>query len=301
MDATAIGRVRAFNRTVAERIGALTDEFLGRGRPMGESRILWEIGAGGAEVRELRARLGLDSGYASRVLRALERDGLVTVLPSAGDRRVRRVRLTAAGRAEGAELDRRAAVVASSFLDPLAESERVRLLEAMAEVERLLRASMVSVGIEDPNASDSRWCIEQYFTELNRRFKAGFDPARSISADAAELTLPAGLLMVARLRGKPIGCGALKLHHGAAAELKRMWVNPEMRGLGIGRRILHELESQARKRRVRVLHLETNGTLTEAIALYTASGYAEVPAFNDEPYADHWFEKRLDIQPRSKA
>ena len=296
-----IKQVREFNRTVAERIGALTDEFLGRARPMGESRALWEIGPGGAEVRELRARLGLDSGYASRVLRGLQREGLVTIASSPEDRRVRKVRLTRAGRAERSELERRADRVAESFLAPLSEAQRARLVDAMTDVERLLRASMVTIDVEDPRTPDARWCIGQYFTELDQRFDAGFDPARSISADAHELTPPAGLLLVARLRGRPVGCGALKLHRGAPAELKRMWVAPDVRGLGLGRRLLHELEAHARRLRVRVLHLETNGSLTEAIHLYRASGYREVPAFNDEPYAHHWFEKRLDIQVRSKV
>jgi DNA-binding MarR family transcriptional regulator/GNAT superfamily N-acetyltransferase len=293
MDRAAIDRVRTFNRTVAERIGALTDEFLGRGRPMGQSRALWEIGTDGVEMRELRSRLGLDSGYASRVLGALERQGLVTVAPSPEDRRVRRVHLTASGRMERAELDRRAESVAESFLVPLSHSQRSKLLAAMTEVERLLRASMVGIAIEDPSTPDARWCIEQYFAELDRRFDSGFDARLSISADAHELTLPAGLLLVARLRGKPVGCGALKLHGRQPADLKRMWVAPELRGVGLGRRLLFELESRARKHRVRILHLETNGSLTEAVQLYRASGYREVPAFNDEPYAHHWFEKRL--------
>lgn len=293
MDRAAIDRVRTFNRTVAERIGALTDEFLGRGRPMGQSRALWEIGTDGVEVRELRARLGLDSGYASRVLGALERQGLITVAPSPEDRRVRRVHLTASGRMERVELDRRADSVAESFLVPLSHSQRSKLLAAMTEVERLLRASMVGIAIEDPSTTDARWCIEQYFAELDRRFDSGFDARLSISADADELTLPAGLLLVARLRGRPVGCGALKLHGRQPAELKRMWVAPELRGVGLGRRLLLELESRARKHRVRILHLETNGSLTEAVQLYRASGYREVPAFNDEPYAHHWFEKRL--------
>lgn len=293
MDRPAIDRVRTFNRTVAERIGALTDEFLGRGRPMGQSRALWEIGTDGVEMRELRSRLGLDSGYASRVLGALERQGLVTVAPSPDDRRVRRVHLTASGRMERAELDRRADSVAESFLVPLSHSQRSKLLAAMTEVERLLRASMVGIAIEDPSTPDARWCIEQYFAELDRRFDSGFDARLSISADAHELTLPAGLLLVARLRGRPVGCGALKLHDGQPAELKRMWVAPELRGVGLGRRLLLELESRARKHRVRILHLETNSSLTDAVQLYRASGYREVPAFNDEPYAHHWFEKRL--------
>src|SRR5919204_2635266 len=106
-DAAAVDQVRRFNRLVAERIGAVSDQFLGRGRPMGESRTLWEVGPAGAEVRELRARLGLDSGYTSRVLQSLERQGLISVQPSPADRRVRYVQLTAAGRAEWTALDQR--------------------------------------------------------------------------------------------------------------------------------------------------------------------------------------------------
>ena len=260
---------------------------------MGEARTLWEIGPEGTEVRALRAQLGLDSGYTSRVLRSLEQQGLVTVDTSPGDRRVRRVHLTEAGLAERAELDRRSDDVARSILEPLSDGQRARLVTSVTEVERLLRASMVRIAIEQPTTPDARWCIEQYFSELNARFEAGFDPSLSISADAQELTPPAGILLVARLRGRPVGCGALKLHPGAPAELKRMWVASEARGLGLGRRLLQELERHARDTGVDVLRLETNRALTEAIALYRSSGYCEVEAFNDEPYAHHWFEKRL--------
>lgn len=293
MPADEIQLVRAFNRTVAERIGALGDGFLGRDRPMGASRTLWEIGSKGADVRELRARLGLDSGYMSRVLRSLEHEGMITVDASPRDSRVRRVRLTAAGRAERAELERRSNEVARSFLSPLNSSQRARLVEAMTNVERLLRASMVTFGIEDPTTPDARWCIGQYFAELKARFEAGFDPSLGISAEAHELTPPAGELLVARLRGRAIGCGALKLHDGAPAELKRMWIAPDARGLGLGRRLLAELERHAGAAGARVVHLETNGNLKEAIQLYRSSGYREVAAFNDEPYAHHWFEKRI--------
>src|SRR4051794_41082900 len=293
MDDESIRQVRRFNRTVAERIGAVTDRFLGRGRPMGESRTLWEIGPEGVEVRALRARLGLDSGYTSRVLRSLERQGLVSVETSLDDRRVRRVHLTEAGLAERAELDRRADDVAWSFLESLREGQRARLVAAMADVERLLEASLVHIAREDPTTPDARWCIEQYFAELNQRFEAGFDPSLSISADAHELMPPAGALLVARLRERPIGCGALKLHPGAPAELKRMWVSPEARGLGLGRRLLEALEAYARGAGAEIVHLETNGSLREAIQLYRSSGYREVDPFNDEPYAHHWFEKRL--------
>jgi DNA-binding MarR family transcriptional regulator/GNAT superfamily N-acetyltransferase len=293
MDRRAVQQIRGFNRTVAQRIGALTDSFLGRGRPMGESRTLWEIGPGGTEVRRLRERLGLDSGYMSRVLRSLERQGLISVKPGRDDARVRYVEVTRKGRAERAELDRRADQVAWSFLEPLDEGQRSKLVAAVSEVDRLLRVSMVNFEITDPTTSDARWCIDQYFSELSARFESGFDPSLTISADAHELTPPAGLLLLARLGGEPVGCGALKFHRGKPAELKRMWVAPQARGLGLGRRLLSELERHARHAHVSVVRLETNRTLKEAIQLYRSSGYREVPAFNDEPYAHHWFEKKL--------
>jgi DNA-binding MarR family transcriptional regulator/predicted GNAT family N-acyltransferase len=294
MDRAALQQVRGFNRTVAERIGAVTDRFLGRGRPMGESRVLWEIGLEGAEVRELRARLGLDSGYTSRVLGSLGRQRLIRLEKSPDDGRVRHVYLTDAGRADRAELDRRSDEVAWSCLEPLTGDQRARLVAAMAEVERLLRASMVRLAIEDPARPDARWCIEQYFSELKARFEAGFDPASSISAAAHELVPPAGALLIARLREQPVGCGAVKLHPGAPAELKRMWVAPEARGLGLGRRLLLELERYAQQAGAHIVRLETNRALKEAIQLYRSSGYREVPAFNNEPYAHHWFEKQLN-------
>ena len=150
MDAASIQQVRSFNRAVVARVGALNDHFLGRDRPVGEARLLWEIGREGAEVRELRGRLGLDSGYVSRLLRSLETTGLVSVDESAADRRVRRARLTAAGLAERAELDRRSDELAAHILAPLSESQRTRLVTAMAEVERLLNASLVTIESEDP-------------------------------------------------------------------------------------------------------------------------------------------------------
>ena len=293
MDDPSVSTVRRFNREVAGRIGALSDHFLGRARPMGEARTLWEIGPDGIDVRALRAILGLDSGYLSRVLRSLERQHLVRVGPGSPDRRTRRVVLSARGRSERQELDRRSDALAGEILEPLTDRQRADLLASMTVVERLLRASQVRFAVEAPGSADAQWSIGQYFAELDARFEGGFDPARSISADVRELTPPAGLLVLARVHGRPIGCGALKLHEVAPAEVKRMWIAPTDRGSGLGRRLLAELEGHARAAGVEVLRLETNATLGEAIALYRSAGFAEVAAFNDEPYAQHWFEKRL--------
>jgi DNA-binding MarR family transcriptional regulator/GNAT superfamily N-acetyltransferase len=293
MDEDAVRGVRSFNRTVTQRIGALSDEYLARGQSLGASRVLWEIGPDGSDARSLRSRLDLDSGYLSRLLRLLEQDGLVKVEPDRTDRRVRTVRLTRAGRAERAVLDRRSDDLARSLLAPLNASQRARLLEAMEVVERLLTAGLVEIGVEDAASDAARFCIESYFDELDARFDAGFDPRQSISADAVELTEPAGLFLVARLRDEPIGCGALKLHGRGPAEIKRMWVAAPARGLAVGRRILNELEVQAMARGVKVVRLETNRSLGEAIGLYRSASFVEVDPFNDEPYAHHWFEKRL--------
>jgi DNA-binding MarR family transcriptional regulator/GNAT superfamily N-acetyltransferase len=293
MDSALIESVRRFNRTVTQRIGALDDSFLASGRPLGQARVLWEIGPDGTRVRALRSRLGLDSGYLSRILRALEADGLIVISPDANDRRVRTVRLTPAGLAERAELDRRSDEMATAIMRPLTGRQRDRLAAAMNEAERLLTASMIRVAATDPRHPDAHQCLRAYFTELSQRFDSGFDPARSIPADDQDLTPPAGVLLVATLRGDPVGCGALKYHGDAPAEVKRMWVSPAVRGLGLGRRLLADLEDSAAAHGVRVLRLETNRSLTEAISLYRSAGYREVSAFNQEPYAHHWFEKTL--------
>jgi DNA-binding MarR family transcriptional regulator/GNAT superfamily N-acetyltransferase len=293
MDELTIGRVRSFHRTLTQRIGALNEEYLTRSRPLGASRVLWEIDEGGTEVRGLRARLDLDAGYLSRLLRRLEAEHLVYVEPAPEDKRTRVVRLTPSGRGERRELDKRSNELALSMLDPLSQRQRSTLVEAMATVERLITSGQVRITVEQPASDAAQFCLRSYFTELDARFDAGFDPDASVPAPANELVEPSGLLLVARLKGAPVGCGALKFHGDEPAELKRMWVSADARGLGVGRRILLELEAHARTRGVTALRLETNRNLTEAIGLYRSAGYREVPAFNREPYAHHWFEKSL--------
>ncbi|MGW3043513.1 bifunctional helix-turn-helix transcriptional regulator/GNAT family N-acetyltransferase [Kitasatospora sp. NPDC001159] len=288
-----IGQVRRFNRTVTERVGVLHDHYLGQGRPIGEARLLWEIGEQGQDVRRLRDRLGLDSGYVSRLLRSLETDGLVTVEPQPRDRRVRTVRLTDAGRAERAALDTRSDELAASLLEPLNTTQRARLVAAMAEVDRLLTAATVTLDTVDPDHPDAQYCLCSYYAEIQERFDTGFDPARSLLPDAGELRPPRGQFLVARLHGEPIGCAGLKLPPDAPGEIKRMWVAPQARGLGLGRRFLAELEARAARHGRTVLRLDTNKALTAAIGLYHSYGFQEVAAFNDEPYAHHWFEKRI--------
>jgi DNA-binding MarR family transcriptional regulator/N-acetylglutamate synthase-like GNAT family acetyltransferase len=288
-----IAQVRRFNRMVTQTIGALQQDYLGRRRPMGESRLLFEIGESGATASELRSRLGLDSGYLSRLLRSLERQALVTTRPSAEDRRIRRADLTMAGLAELGALNRGSDELAQSILSPLNERQRQRLADAMAEVERLLSASAVEIAAEPATGAAARYCLSEYYRELEDRFDTGYDPALSLVPSLEEFAPPRGIFLIARLHGQPIGCGGLKPISSEAAYLKRMWIAPEARGLGLARRMLRALEDRARAMNYSLVRLETNKTLTEAQQLYRSSGYNEVAAFNDEPYAHHWFEKRL--------
>jgi GNAT superfamily N-acetyltransferase len=154
---------------------------------------------------------------------------------------------------------------------------------------------MVEVAPIDPADPTARHCLQAYFAELDRRFETGFDPALSVLPDAAEMRPPAGLFLVASLAGEPIGCGGLKFNADATAYIKRMWVADSARGLGVGRRLLGELERQAAGHGAQAVRLETNNALTEAISLYRSAGYVEVAPFNDEHYAHHWFEKQLVI------
>ena len=166
--------------------------------------------------------------------------------------------------------------------------EALRRVATSAEVERSL-----AIAAELPASAEARACLEAYFRELADRFEEGYDPASDLSAPAEDLAPPSGLFVLARLRGEPVGCGALKRIDAATGEIKRVWTAPPARGLGVARRILHRLEAEAGKMGFAVLRLDTNKALTEAHALYLGEGYREVACFNDNPYAHRWFEKRL--------
>jgi DNA-binding MarR family transcriptional regulator/ribosomal protein S18 acetylase RimI-like enzyme len=293
MSTQQVDGVRRFNRLVTLRVGALDDHFLGRGRPLGASRVLYEIGSGGAELRELRRRLGLDAGYVSRLIGSLQREGLVRLERSAGDRRVRMARLTSAGQREVRAMNRRSDRAAADLLGKLPPPHRDRLVSAMGEVHRLLRLAGFRIERRPPGSAAAQRCVACYFEELNRRFEAGFDPDASLPAEDGDLVPPAGAFLVGFIDGEPVACGAVKTIGAGVGSLKRMWVADDVRGLGIGRRMLEALEAEARTLGLRTLRLETNRALAEAITLYRQSGYQEVERFNDDPYAHHWFEKRL--------
>lgn len=293
MDADQIRQVRLFGRQVTQRLGALQDSYLSRGRPLGEARLLFEIGIEGRAVRDLRTLLDLDSAYLSRLLRSLESQGLVRVAQQADDARVRRAELTEKGRAEFDRYDSLSNEMAASILSLLDSPRRSRLVAAMDEVRRLLGTASIEVAVVPPQDKQARWCLDHYFRELQARFDDGFDKTLGKNLSDAEMAPPAGWFLVARSNGMPVGCAALVRLDTQSAEIKRMWTAPSARGRGVARRMLGELERLAREAGCRKVFLDTNRALTEAQTLYRRQGFLETARYNDNPYADFWFVKNL--------
>jgi GNAT superfamily N-acetyltransferase len=157
------------------------------------------------------------------------------------------------------------------------------------------------VRIEPVSAAsvEARVLVALYVDEIAASFPAGFDPDASVSADPDELTPPRGVFLVVRADdGNPVGCGAVKLLDPQAtgpktAEIKRMWLAPAARGQGLGQKLLDALEDAARGLGATQGRLDTNDLLGAAMALYRNAGWEEIPAYNDNVYATHWFGKAL--------
>lgn len=149
----------------------------------------------------------------------------------------------------------------------------------------------ILIAPERPDSPDARTCLQAYVGEMNERL--GFDPSQSVPMQDGDMLPPAGILLVARRGAQAIGCCALKIQGSGLGEVKRLWIHPAARGLGVGRRLLVSVEDYARGRGLSQLRLDTHASLTEARSLYASIGYAEVAPFNDNRYADHWYEKSL--------
>ena len=154
-------------------------------------------------------------------------------------------------------------------------------------------ADRLALRETDPRDPAARQCLEQYYAELSRRFAGGFDVSRSRDPDAAAMLAPVGGFWVAIADEWPLGCVGLKRFDAEVAEIKRLWVSPAARGMGLGRRLMAEAEARARELGVAALRLDTNSALPEASALYRKMGWTEIARFNDDPYPDLFFEKRL--------
>ncbi|MGC4109386.1 MAG: GNAT family N-acetyltransferase [Nocardioides sp.] len=285
--------LRRFNRAWSQRVGLLEESYLGQGRSLGASRLLFEMGPEGAGVLDLRRRLGLDSGYLSRLLHGLEEAGLVQVRADPVDRRRRVVVPTVRGRTAIERLEERSEERARALVDPLGDSQRRRLTEALATAERLIRAATASVESVDVASAEAVTAVRLYFDELDRRFPTGFDPGDAVTTDLDAMRPPSGDFLVLRVEGEVVACGGLQRHTARVGEIKRMWVDPDWRGCGLAVRLLEALERRAFELGYGEVYLDTNASLTEAVTMYERAGYRHIERYNDNPYAQVWFAKRL--------
>ncbi|MGZ4453256.1 MAG: GNAT family N-acetyltransferase [Nocardioides sp.] len=161
--------------------------------------------------------------------------------------------------------------------------------------------SPVAFRTVDPVSDLAQVAVGGYFAELDARFPGGFDAAGQSTKDAHLLAAPHGAFVVALRDGEEAGpalaCGGVQSITGpdgvTYGEIKRMWVSPDARGLGLGSRLLRHLEEVAGDLGHDLVRLDTNDALVEAIAMYQRAGYADIERYNDNPYARHFFEKRL--------
>lgn len=291
MSIDPISRVRRFNRAITSEVGALDTSFLGRGRPLGAARVLNAIGHGRSDIADIRAYLGLDSGLMSRLLRTLEDDGLITTAPHPNDTRRRIARLTETGHAEFGAYESLSDEQAKRMLATSPRTEA--LLAAMDLIATSLGHRNIALIETDPKNANALYCLGEYYAELARRLDKGFDVSLSRDPEATDMTAPRGAFFVAMSDGLPLGCIGLKGSGGPIAEIKRLWVAPAARGLGLAKRLLAATEERARALSIKTLRLDTNSALPEAKRLYERTGWHAIPRFNDDPYPDLFFEKEL--------
>src|ERR1700761_7397961 len=231
----AIKRVRRFNRAVTAAVGALDESFLGRGRPLGSARVINASGQGRTDVAVLREYLGIETSLMSRLLRGLEDEGLIETLVSPHDARRRIVRLTKTGKAEFRAYERLSNTQAEAILATHARSHD--LLAAMDLIASTLGRDRVVIEEMNPRDEAASYCLGAYYEEIASRFEHGFEVSRSRDPAAERMMRPYGAFLVAWSDDLPVGCVGLKGEGQGIGEIKRLWVAPSARGIGLSKRL----------------------------------------------------------------
>jgi len=293
MTSNPIARIRRFNRAVTSQIGALDQSFLGRGRPLGVARVLHAIGHFGSDISMIRTRLNLDKAVLSRHLKGLEDEGLIRFTIDPKDARKRHAVFTIEGEREFAAYNALSDAHAEGLLERHPRPDA--LLAAMDLVASALTADQLEITLCDPQSPEAVYCLENYYAELSQRFERGFDVSLSCDPEAKDMTPPRGGFFVAHSDGLAQGCCGLKGTNKGYGEIKRLWVAPSARGLGLAQNLLEACETQAKSLGTTLLRLDTNSALPEAARLYEKSGWTQIERFNADPYPDLFFEKKLQI------
>jgi GNAT superfamily N-acetyltransferase/DNA-binding HxlR family transcriptional regulator len=288
----AIARLRRFNRVVTREISALDTSYLGLGRPLGAARVLQLVRPEGTDVAELRARLGLDTGLLSRLLGGLKREGLLRLTADPADRRRRIASLTNAGNAEWQRYDRLGHAKAQATFQAAGARQRA-LVDAMDLIATLLLRDKVEMRDADANAPEALACLAAYYRLLADKIPGVTPEMLTLPlSDGYAYNAPHGAFIVAWSDDLPVGCVSLRPLTDGAAEVKRLWIDPDARGQGHGRRLMAEIESRARALGYSRLQLDSNAVLTEATTLYKATGWGEIAPYTGFP-ANVWLGKPL--------
>lgn len=149
----------------------------------------------------------------------------------------------------------------------------------------------ITLGPVDPRSPVARECLTTYAAELRERFPEGYEDSDLV--DPAELEPPRGTLLVAHRGETPVACGGVRTLEPGVGEVRHMWVHRSYRRLGLGRRLLAELERIAADLGMHALRLGTHRSLSEAIAMYRRLGYSQTEAYPGTDHTDFWFAKQL--------
>jgi len=279
----AVEAVRSFSRFYTSELGVLGPGYLRTSHSLGEARVLFELGRGGAlAVADLRARMAIDAGHLSRLLARLERRGLVRRSVSPVDARRRVVALTPAGERDYELLDERSRAETADRLAALTAPERARLVTALADVRGLLdggeRPGATRAGaLREPRPGDLGWIVARHGELYEREY--GWDGSfevlvARIVADFATAADPRSAAWIAEVDGAAAGCVlCVPDDRPDVAKLRLLLVEPSARGLGLGTRLVDAVLGFARGAGYRELTLWTNSILLAARRIYERAGF----------------------------
>ena len=276
----SIGAIRAFNRFWTNHMGVLDAGLLDTPFNLTEARVLFELGqTAETDMLRLRHELRIDPGYLSRIVKRFERDGLLTAKPSSGDGRRRVLQMTEQGRMALGELDARSTRQARDMQSGLTEEDRRRLVTAVTTIRGLLDPVSTSrvIVIRQPIAGDLGWVVHRHGVIYAQEF--GWDEtfealvARVVAEYVAERDPRRENAWIAEVDGKPVGSVFCVEDSDEVARLRLLLVEPSVRGMGIGQRLVRECVGFARRAGYGRMTLWTNDVLHSARRIYEAAGF----------------------------
>jgi len=294
---TQVGAIRHFNRFYTQQIGVLQRTMLDSPFSLSELRVLYELAHREAvTAAEICRELGLDAGYVSRMLRGFAKRGMLEKRTSSKDGRETLLGLTAAGRKTFTALDGQSSAQVAKMLGKVADPDRVRLLEAMQRIERTLdseRPKGEPYVLRPPQAGDLGWVVQRhgflYWHEYryDERFEALV--AQIVGEYVQNLDARRERCWIAEKDGEPVGSVFLVRKSDKVAKLRLLLLEPSARGLGIGRRLVHECVRFAREVGYKKIVLWTQSELKAARRVYEGAGFQLI---EEKPHAS-WGRESL--------